>query len=178
MDKIDVGYANFFSQTCAALAGDGVLIVTQGPAGRPNIMTIGWGSIGVIWGKPIFTILVRPSRYTYELLEQRGEFTVNVPTPALRKATVVCGSQSGRNTDKFAACELSPLASLIVAPPLIRECAIHYECRVVHRNNVIPNALADQIVTGYYARGDFHRVYFGEIVRSCIDPERIAELKP
>ena len=46
---------------------------------KMNVMTIGWGNIGFIWGKPIFTALVRYSRYTYELLENSGEFAVCVP---------------------------------------------------------------------------------------------------
>jgi len=177
MDKTNVGFADYLKPTYRMLAGDGLLLVTQAPGARPNIMTIGWGSIGILWGKPVFTILVRPSRYSYELLERAPEFTVNVPTPEMKKATVVCGSRSGRDLDKFAHLALTAAPAREVAPPLIGECALHYECRVVHRNNVIPNELAPPIVSGYYTRGDFHRVYFGEILRTCVDPDRIGRLE-
>jgi len=46
---------------------------------RINTMTIGWGSLGHLWGKPIFMIMVRKSRYTYQLIEKSNEFTVTLP---------------------------------------------------------------------------------------------------
>ena len=58
--------------------GKGVLLTTK-YGDRVNTMTIGWGMLGIEWGKPVFIALVRESRYTKELLEKNGEFTVNVP---------------------------------------------------------------------------------------------------
>ena len=58
--------------------GKGALLTTKAD-GQVNTMTIGWGQIGVIWSKPVFTVLVRESRHTKGLLDKSGEFTVNVP---------------------------------------------------------------------------------------------------
>ena len=77
--------------------------------GRHNTMTIGWGALGNIWSKPVFTVMVRHSRYTHELIEAHNEFTVSFPlTAAFSKALGLCGSKSGRDMDKFAAAEITP----------------------------------------------------------------------
>jgi len=177
MSKASVAFSQHIKETYQVMERDGLLLVSQAHPGKPNAMTIGWGSVGIIWGKPMFTVLVRPSRYTYGCIEKVPEFTVNVPTPALKDAVKFCGSRSGRDVDKFARMGLTAMPSAEISVPIIEECAIHYECRVVHRNDVQPDELARQIVTGCYAQGDFHRLYFGEILRTYVDFERIGTLK-
>ena len=177
MAKEKAGFADYVKETYHVMQRQGLLLVSQGHPDKPNAMAIGWGSIGVIWGIPIFTVLVRPSRYTYGCIEKVPEFTVNVPTPDLKEAVKFCGSRSGRDVDKFSRMGFTVVPSEAVSPPLIGECAIHYECRVVHRNDVQPDELARQIVTGLYAQGDFHRVYFGEILRAYADREKVAKIK-
>ena len=49
-------------------------------------------------------------------------------------------------------------------PPIIQECVVRYECRTLHRNDMAPDTLAQAVEDEFYAQGDFHRVYFGEIV--------------
>ena len=101
MAKITIQYSDYFAQTIQSMREDGLLLVTADAAGEPNVMTIGWGAIGAIWGRPVFIVLVRPSRYTYSRLEEVGEFTVNVPPPELAAAASLCGTVSGRDCDKF-----------------------------------------------------------------------------
>ena len=71
-----------------------------------NAMTIGWGTIGIEWGVPIFAAYVRTSRFTYDLIERTGEFTVCAPYGELSKTAAkaigICGSKSGRDVDKLA----------------------------------------------------------------------------
>ena len=78
-----------------------MLLASVDTQGKPNVMTIGWGAVGTIWGRPIFMILVRPSRYTFNLINATGEYTVNVPIPELGDAVSYFGSVSGRDQDKF-----------------------------------------------------------------------------
>jgi len=177
MSKVDVAFSEYLKETYQVMARDGLLLVSQAHAGKPNAMAIGWGTVGIIWGRPIFIVLVRPSRYTYGCIEKVPEFTVNVPTPDMKEAVQFCGSHSGRDVDKFRQLGLTTVMSSHVDPPLIEQCAIHYECRVVHRNDIQPDEMARQIITGSYAQGDFHRVYFGEILRACVDLEKIAAMK-
>jgi len=177
MAKTNVAFSDCIKETYKVMSREGLLLVSAAPDGKPNVMTIGWGTIGIIWGKPIFVVMVRHSRYTHECLEKVPEFTVNVPTPKMKGIAAFCGSRSGREVDKFAKKGLEALPSANVKPPLVGQCAIHYECRVVHKNDVVPDALARHILTGNYAQGDFHRFYYGEILRCCIEPEKVAQLK-
>src|SRR5512133_812952 len=71
---------------------------------KPNIMTMGWAMASVIWARNIFVAPVRLSRYSHELLEAHGEFTVFVPSVDIKSAIATCGSKSGRDIDKAVAC--------------------------------------------------------------------------
>lgn len=152
----------------------GVLLTTKAD-GRVNTMTIGWGEIGVKWGKPIFIAFVRESRFTKEMLEKNPEFTVNVPMgEADRKIISLCGTQSGRDVDKIAACGLSLEEGEAVSVPGIRELPLTLECRVIYRQAQDPQAIPPEILSRYYpqnvdsaacgANRDFHTAFYGEIV--------------
>ena len=169
MDRVELppstwmDHAEIARETHARMAGPGILIASLDPAGKLNPMTIGWGVFGWIWGRPIFTVLVRPSRYTYGCIEATGDFTVNVQPADRKDIADLCGAVSGRDHDKMAELGLSPLPSRHISTPGIAECPIVFECAVVHRNDVDPPALAGDIKAHYYAQGDYHRVYFGVI---------------
>jgi len=132
--------------------------------GRDNVMTIGWGTIGIIWGQPIFSVLVRPSRFTFGLLEGSSEFTVSVPLTDMAKALGICGSKSGRDLDKFVAAGLQKLPGLKIATPVIAGAGLHYECKVVFRQPMAPEALDSGLRNACYANGDYHTIYFGQIL--------------
>lgn len=158
-----VPYTTYLGQTLALMVDPGLLLVAADAQGHANVMTIGWGTVGVIWGKPIFTVLVRPSRYTYGHLEASDSFTVCVPSPEFYEAVNFCGTRSGRDHDKFETCDLTPLPSTQVSVPGIQGCPVIYECRTVHTNDVLPSTLAPSIRASAYAGGDFHRIYYGQI---------------
>ena len=157
-------YSQHFEAVMKALTSRGLLLGSYDASGKPNIMTIGWGSVGSIWGIPLCIVLVRPSRYTYQCIEHTGCFTVNVPAEELSAACAVCGTLSGRDRDKFGECDLTAEKAGSVLAPTVAECPIVYECQVVHSNDVVPEKLAEEIVSGAYVNGDFHRVYFGKIL--------------
>lgn len=156
-----IGAYEALDEVLGLLAGDGLFLVT-GEKGNP--MTIGWGSVGVIWGRPVFTVLVRPSRHSFSLIEALPEFTVNVPKREHRKALAICGSKSGRDDDKITACGFSLGESESVKVPYLNECTMHYECRVIHHNDVISANLDPEIARGSYPSGDLHCLYYGEIL--------------
>ncbi len=176
MTKVLVQYTDYYAQTMSRMVEDGLLLVTAGADAKANVMTIGWGAIGSIWGRPIFVALVRPSRYTYGRLEEVGEFTINVPPRDLAAAVSQCGTVSGRDHDKFKEAHLTPVPSQQVCPPIIKECVVHYECRTLHRNDLVPDALAQAVREQCYAKGDFHRFYFGEIVAAYADEDAALRL--
>ena len=162
MSKREVPYTYQLGQTLDKLAHGGVLLATIRGDGRSNAMTIGWGTVGVIWGLPVWVVLVRPSRYTYSLIEASGIFTVNVPSPEMKDLVTLCGTQSGRDVDKLAQVETS--MGREVACVTIEASPLVYECKVVHHNDVLPEALLPDITSRAYARGDFHRMYYGQIM--------------
>jgi flavin reductase (DIM6/NTAB) family NADH-FMN oxidoreductase RutF len=169
MPKIEVSYTEYLKETNKMLGHGGLLLASADAKGNPNAMAIGWGTIGIIWSKPIFVVLVRPSRYTYDLIEVTNDFTVNVPTPQLADKVSYCGTVSGRNQNKFKATGLTVSPGKKVKSPIIEECVINYECRAVHKNDVIPDNLVDDIRHRAYRQGDFHRIYFGEILVAYAD---------
>lgn len=163
MAKTEVNWTDYFRQTMSVMRTDGLLLVSSGKDG-PNVMTIGWGSMGSIWGRPMFLVMVRPSRFTHGCLERNGDFTVNVPPASLSEVVAYCGMVSGRDRDKFKEKHLTPVRSKRVRSPIIRECVVHYECQTVHKNMVVPDALTGEIRSASYPAGDFHDIYFGEIL--------------
>ena len=171
MAKVSVRYTDYFAATIQRMREEGLLLVTQGVDGKPNVMTIGWGTMGVIWSRPIFIVMVRPSRYSYSRLEEMSDFTVNVLPRERAAAASHCGAVSGRDHDKFQEMHLTAAHSREVRAPIVQECIVHYECRTVHRNDVVPLALAQAVREEAYPEGDFHRVYFGEIVAAYADED-------
>ena len=172
-EKIEIPYDVKLKETLNSLAGEGLLLVSQGNEGKPNAMAIGWGTIGIIWGQPMFVVLVRPSRYTYKLLEENGDFTVNVMPDTMVDIVTHCGTVSGRDEDKFAAQGLTAVPASHVKTPIIGESLIAYECRTMMRNDVLAETLDATIRDSAYPSGDFHRVYFGKILGVQIDKDSL-----
>jgi flavin reductase (DIM6/NTAB) family NADH-FMN oxidoreductase RutF len=125
--------------------------------------------MGPIWGRPVFVAMVRPSRYTYELLEQSGDFTVNLLPKSMASVLSFCGTYSGRQRDKLGEQGLSTTPGRRVASPGIEQAQLVVECRVVDRTDLNPATMDSAIRTSSYARGDLHRLYFGEVVAVYAD---------
>ena len=177
MSKADVHFSTYLRETLDVLSHDGALLVTADKTGQANIMTIGWGTFGWIWSKPMFLVMVRPSRHTYGLLEEHGEFTVNIPGRDLAEAVAFCGSASGRNFDKIAEKGLTASRGKRVKVPTVKECLVHYECAVVHHNDVLPQELVPAIDKVAYTDKSYHRVYYGEVLATYADSDAAAKLK-
>lgn len=98
-------------------------------AGKPNIITVAWAGT-VCTNPPMVSISVRPERYSYHLIEESGEFVINLTTEALVKATDFCGVRSGRDIDKFKEMKLTPQPSQHISAPGIAESPVNIECKV------------------------------------------------
>ena len=159
------------NKSLAKLANPGLLLAATKRSGESNVMTIGWGVVGIIWGKPIFTVLVRPSRYTIEFIKDSGAFTVNVPTDGMRRWVTVCGTRSGRDLDKFGEFDISTSPASTVPSIAIDDCPMVYECKIVHANHVIPANLDTEIEAGSYGGQDYHEMFYGEILGAFATPD-------
>ena len=134
---------------------------------RVNTMTIGWSTLGYMWNRPVMMVPVRFSRYTHELIHEAQSFTVSVPIHKdLKKALALCGTKSGREMDKISASGLTlALAqSEAIASPIIADCELHIECKIVYKQAMDLTLLDEQIIKTHYASGDEHVLYYGEIV--------------
>nr|MDD6334905.1 flavin reductase family protein [bacterium] len=161
----NVDYLSDIAYTSQCLSQGGIFL-TAGPH-KPNTMTIGWGGINYYWGKPLFVVPVRYSRYTYPLLNEAGEFTVSVPAPGsdLKRALGIMGTKSGRDIDKYAAAGLTLAPGRALSTPVIAECGLHYECRVVMKQTMDPaGVLEASILEKDYTAGNFHTLFYGKIV--------------
>ncbi len=108
-----------------------VVLVTCG-IDKPNIITLAW--VGTVCSDPpMLGIAVRSERYSHGLIENTGEFVVNIPGEDLLEATDRCGHVSGRDVDKFAAFGLTPEPATEVKTPLIAECPVNMECKVAQK---------------------------------------------
>lgn len=150
----------------------GILLTTKAD-GKVNTMTIGWGTVGIEWGRPMFVAYVRESRYTRELLDQNPEFTINCPMGELdAKILGFCGSKSGREVDKLVEMGLHTEEPVEISVPGIRELPLTLECRVVYRNPQPVEGLPQVILDRYYPEvngvRDHHIAYYGEIVNAYI----------
>ena len=105
------------------------VMVSCGSGEEKNIITIGWTGI-VNTNPPMTYVSVRKSRHSHHLIEESGEFVINVTTEALAFATDYCGVKSGRDVDKFKDTGLTCVASPELSIPMIAEAPVHLECKV------------------------------------------------
>ena len=156
----------------------GVLLTTKNN-GKVDTMTIGWGTLGVEWGLPIFVAFVREGRFTREQLDASMEFTINVPYGEFDKRILgYCGTKTGRNTDKAADLNLTLVESELVSAPGIQELPLTLECKVLYRQLQDKAAIPAFIKEKMYpeeldsshsgANRDYHVAYYGQIVKAYI----------
>ena len=171
---------DYAGDICKALPR-GILLTTAAE-GKVNTMTIGWGHIGIEWGKPIFVAYVRETRHTKQMLEKNGEFTVNVPVGEFdAKILGFCGSKSGRDTDKIAQLGLTLEAPEKISVPGIRQLPLTLECKVIYRQDQELSAIPGPVLDRYYPQNvestfpgsnrDHHIAFYGEIVNAYIIQE-------
>lgn len=106
-----------------------VMVSCQDKEGKSNIITVAWtGTINT--NPPMVYISLRPTRYSYDIIKESGEFVINLTTKDLVKATDYCGVKSGRDVDKFKEMGLTKGKAEKVNAPLIEESPVNIECKV------------------------------------------------
>jgi flavin reductase (DIM6/NTAB) family NADH-FMN oxidoreductase RutF len=129
-----------------------------------NAMTIAWGGLGIMWSKPVVQVVVRPTRYTFELMEQYPTFTVCAFPEPYRPALELLGTASGRTGNKILESGLTPIAATQVAAPAFAEAELILECRKVYWVDWAPEHFLDPTLDRNYPNKDYHRMYLGEII--------------
>ena len=160
----EINYNDVLGILNEKLANGGVFFNVNGEKG-PNTMTIGWAYMGTSWRKNIFIAIIRPQRYSYELVEKTGEFTVSIPTTdPLKKQLGFAGTESGRDVDKFDGHGLTAAPAQKVNAPIVKECGLHIECRVVSKQLLSGEFMQADVHDRCYPADDYHMLYFGEVV--------------
>ncbi len=128
-----------------------------------NSMTVSWGSVGVLWSKPVVFAFVRPHRYTYQFLEDGEMFSLAIMNKALHKKMAVFGSKSGRDIDKYKESGLT--VSYEEGVPFPEEAETVFICKKIANGDIKPDWFLDKnIDPDNYPKKDYHRMYIGEIV--------------
>lgn len=127
-----------------------VVLVTSWGKGKANIIALAW-HCPISFNPPLLGIAVGKTRFSHALISEGREFVLSIPTESLKDKVMVVGSRSGREVDKFSISGLTPIPADVVKPPLIKECPINIECKLVAEFDV----------------GD-HTIFVGEVVATHI----------
>lgn len=130
-------------------------LIVSGTLEKPNVMTVSWVGMMSI-SPPIVAIGIHESRYSFELIKQRREFTVNIPSANLYKEVDYIGMVSGKVRKKLKDVGFTVEESFKIDTPIISDCPFNIECTVLKSVKV-----------------SAHTVIFGEIVETHIDVDKI-----
>ena len=142
------------------------MLVTAGTKEKNNTMTASWGGLGWLWNKPVAFVFIRPERYTHEFIEQSDRLTLSFYSENYRKALQLCGSKSGRDTDKVAETGLTPCI-LETGAVTFAEAKITLDCRKLFKASMSADNFIDkEVLSRWYndrPGGSLHDVYVVEI---------------
>jgi flavin reductase (DIM6/NTAB) family NADH-FMN oxidoreductase RutF len=151
------------NESAFRLVGKDWMLVVAGNMENYNMMTASWGSLGVLWNKPVASVFIRPPRFTYEYIEKNSYFTLCFFDEKYRKLLNILGSKSGRNINKMQLDELEALP-LENGGVYFNQARLVIECRKLYYNDIDPENFLDASISGHYPKKDYHRMYIGEVV--------------
>ena len=155
--------------------GDGWMLITAGNIdsgpGRWNTMTASWGGFGVLWGKDVAFMFIRPSRQTRGFADANPLFTLSFFDEKYRDALNFCGEKSGRDHDKAGETGLTPVvfgdniaAGRAAGAVAFKEASEIVVCRKIYTQDIDPAKFLDPGISGFYPQPDYHRMYVGEVL--------------
>lgn len=97
----------------------------------PNIMVAHWGTVGKMWGRPVFTLPIRSNKYSYRIVSETKSFVLNVPARDMRTEISLCDTISGFKQNKFETLNLHPKRARSVEAYVLGECGLIVECKVI-----------------------------------------------
>ena len=148
------------------LIGDDWMLITAEKENAFNTMTASWGGLGILWGRPVATIYVRPQRYTREFIEAAGKFTLSFFGPGYRDALTLCGTQSGRDVDKPAVTGLTPVREDGFA--WFAQANTVLQCDTVYSQDLTPDRFTTPLGASIYPEKDYHCMYIGAVTKCLV----------
>ncbi|ARP49544.1 MULTISPECIES: flavin reductase [Caproicibacterium] len=145
--------------------GKGWMLVSAGSPEKCSTMTASWGGLGVMWGKNVAAIVIRPQRHTLTFLEKADHWTLSFFDEKYRPALNYCGSHSGGENEKIAAAGLTLVPGTKV--PVFQQAKLTLVCRKLYRQPMDPHGLVDSSLdTRWYPNKDYHILFVGEIEKA------------
>lgn len=137
-------------------------LLTAGNKDKFNTMTISWGGLGTIWNKPVATVYVRTSRYTYEFMEENEYFTISFYPEEYKKTLGVLGAKSGRDMDKMNDSGLT--AKEIDNSMTFDEAEVTLVCKKLFKQELDTANMPEKIAGTLYGNDAPHVMFIGEVV--------------
>lgn len=138
-------------------------LLTAGTTQKFNSMTISWGGVGTLWGKPVVTAYVRTSRYTHEFMDDNDYFTVSFYKEDMKRILGVFGSKSGRDIDKMNYDGLT--AKEVGGSVTFEEAEVTLVCRKLFMQQLAVENMTPEVRNAFYSGDAPHDMYIGEIVK-------------
>lgn len=143
------------------------MLITAGNEEKHNTMTASWGAMGVMWGKNVVTVYLRPQRYTKEFVDTRDTFTISFYDESCRKALNVCGTKSGRDCDKEKEAGLTPY--YIDGTTAFEEANMILVCKKQYHQDMKPECFdVPENDEKWYPNKDYHTLYMAEVVKVLV----------
>jgi flavin reductase (DIM6/NTAB) family NADH-FMN oxidoreductase RutF len=159
-----------FKENIPELLSEEWMLVTPGIPGRWNTMTASWGGFGHLWAADVAFVVVRPSRHTFGFMEREEGFTLSFLGEGGRKALDICGTRSGRDTDKAVAAGITPRGFAASGSGSgservgFEEARLVLSCRKLFAQDLAPGSFVDpSILPAHYPEGNLHRLYVGAV---------------
>ena len=127
-----------------------------------NTMTISWGGMGTLWGKPVATVYIRTSRYTHEFIDANEYFTISFYPEEYKKVLGVLGSKSGREMDKMHDSGLTP--KYLDKGITFEEAKCTLVCRKLFKQQLAIENIPEEVVDTYYKKDAPHDMYIAEVI--------------
>lgn len=160
-----------FQQSPFKLIGDDWMLVTAQRDEKVNTMTASWGGIGILWGKNIAFIVLRPQRYTKTFVDHSDEFSLSFFDDSFKKTLSYLGSTSGRDEDKIRKSNLTLTHADNV--PYFEEAKMTIFCKKLYAQELKPECILNkEIDSKWYPDKDYHTMYVGEITKILVKEEK------
>lgn len=142
--------------------GEDWMLITAGDAAHYNTMTASWGGLGILWGKPVSYIFIRPQRYTKEFVDAQTHYSLCFFDDTWRSMLNVCGTKSGREIDKAKETGITPIFTQ--AAPYFAEARLALICKKLFCQPLQEESfLQKELLPRFYPENDLHTLYVGEI---------------
>ena len=143
------------------------MLITAGDAKKHNTMTASWGAMGVMWGKNVVTVYIRPQRYTKQFVDSQDAFTLAFFGESYKKALNICGTKSGRDCDKEKEAGLTPY--YVDGTTAFEEAEMILVCKKQYHQDMKPECFdVPENDSKWYPEKDYHTLYMAEITKVLV----------